>query len=136
MTAQEVDAEIDRTDARKASLAHLPDTSGAAKCSQCSGASSTFRDWYATHPSEPPPGDMLDASFDAQNQKISEIEALVEQIRRSDGQLQNAIVTKDALHPEVYGDLRYEMRFAAAAEALQVRRTHEKGRKSRKISRK
>lgn len=76
----------------------------------------SFSDWYQSHPKEPPPGDMLDASFDAQDNKINEIEALVGSVRRSDGALQNAIVTRDSLDPSIYGDLRFEMHLAAASE--------------------
>ena len=76
----------------------------------------SFSDWYTSHPKEPPPGDMLDASFDAQDNKINEIEALVGSVRRSDGALVNGIVTRDALSPDIYGDLRFEMHLAAAAE--------------------
>ena len=59
---------------------------------------------------------MLDASFDAQNSRISEISALVETIRRPDGALINGIVTRDSLSPEIYGDLRFEMALSAAEE--------------------
>jgi hypothetical protein len=57
----------------------------------------SFQDWTQHHPSEPPPGDMLDASFDAQNSRISELEQLVLQIIRSDGALQNDTVHWDSL---------------------------------------
>jgi hypothetical protein len=60
----------------------------------------SFADWSQNHPVEPPPGDMLDASFDAQNNRIAEIEALVEQIRRSDGVIANGIVSRDSLDPD------------------------------------
>lgn len=76
----------------------------------------SFVDWSRSHPNEPPPGDMLDASFDAQDQKISEIESLVESVRRSDGALQNGIVTRDSLSPEIYGDLRFELQLASKKE--------------------
>ena len=76
----------------------------------------SFSDWYSSHPKEPPPGDMLDASFDAQDSKINEIAVSIEGLRRSDGALQNGIVTRDTLDPSIYGDLRYEMHLAAYSE--------------------
>jgi hypothetical protein len=81
----------------------------------------SFSDWYRSHPGEPPPGDMLDASFDAQDNKINEIEGLISTVRRSDGALQNGIVTRDSMHPDIYGDLRFEMRLAAAKELENAR---------------
>jgi hypothetical protein len=61
----------------------------------------SFADWNQHHPAEPPPGDMLDASFDAQNQRIEELDALVSQLIRSDGALANASVGADSLKPEL-----------------------------------
>jgi hypothetical protein len=69
----------------------------------------SFADWTAHHPTEPVPGDMLDASFDAQNQRISELEALVSLILRSDGQLQNDTVSFDSFTSEVRGFLVQEV---------------------------
>jgi len=57
----------------------------------------SFTSWNVDHPGEPPPGNMLDASFDAQNNRINELEALIADIRRSDGKLQNDTVTFDSL---------------------------------------
>src|SRR5262245_57355238 len=59
-----------------------------------------FSDWSESHPGVSPPGDMLDASFDAQDNKINELSALVESVRRPDGVLQNGIVTRDSLSPD------------------------------------
>ncbi len=63
----------------------------------------SFSDWTQHHPREPPPGDMLDASFDAQNQRIFELEATVSRLLRSDGALRNEIVSFDSFQPEVLG---------------------------------
>jgi len=52
---------------------------------------------------------MLDASFDAQNKRISELEALVGSVRRPDGRLRNGIVTKDSLDPAFSTDLGDEI---------------------------
>ena len=60
----------------------------------------SFSDWNRHHPSEPPPGDMLDASFDAQNSRIAELEQLVMKVLRADGQLRNEIVSLDSLTPD------------------------------------
>jgi hypothetical protein len=60
-----------------------------------------FSDWQVSHPQDPPPGDMLDASFDAQDNKINELMVLLESVRRSDGVIANATVTHDSIHPEV-----------------------------------
>lgn len=69
----------------------------------------SFSDWQTNHPSDPPPGDMLDASFAAQNAKIDEIEANLLAVLRDDGQLQNAIVHRDALSPETVAFLKAEI---------------------------
>jgi hypothetical protein len=61
----------------------------------------SFSDWNQHHPNEPPPGDMLDASFDAQNNRISELDALVSGLLRSDGALHNETVAIDSLKPEL-----------------------------------
>jgi hypothetical protein len=60
----------------------------------------SFSDWTRHHPAEPPPGDMLDATFDAQNSRIAELEQLVLGVLRSDGRLQNQIVSLDSLAPD------------------------------------
>jgi hypothetical protein len=87
-----------------------------------------FSDWQSSHPTEPPPGDMLDASFDAQDKKINELTVLIESIKRSDGNLQNSIVDWDALTADLKARLRQdaakevkseaEKALSAASEAL------------------
>jgi hypothetical protein len=69
----------------------------------------SFTDWQTSHPSDPPPGDMLDASFAAQNAKIDDIEANLLSVLRDDGQLQNGTVHRDALAPETLSFLRSEI---------------------------
>jgi hypothetical protein len=64
-----------------------------------------FSDWQTNHPKDVPPGDMLDASFDAQDSKINEIIAYLGLIQGSDGRLKAGSVTKDALDPAVAADL-------------------------------
>jgi hypothetical protein len=61
----------------------------------------SFSDWYSGHPGSPPPGDMLDASFDAQDNKINELSVLVDSVLRSDGVIRNAAVSRDSLAPDV-----------------------------------
>jgi hypothetical protein len=56
-----------------------------------------FIDWRNNHPGEHTPPDFLNASFDAQNDKINEIIVFVHGIRRSDGFITNEIVTWDSL---------------------------------------
>jgi hypothetical protein len=47
----------------------------------------SFADWQRHHPVESPPGDMLDASFDALIRRISELEARIDQFLRADGKI-------------------------------------------------
>ena len=58
----------------------------------------SFSDWQVSHPKDPPPGDMLDASFNAQDNKISELEQTLSHILRSDGLLQNERCTTISAH--------------------------------------
>lgn len=76
----------------------------------------SFVDWERHNPNAPPPGDMLDASFDAQNARIGELEDMVMRVVRSDGALQNAVVGRDSLHPALRVFLQSEMRDTVAAQ--------------------
>jgi hypothetical protein len=60
-----------------------------------------FADWQINHPAVSPPGDMLDASFDAQNHKINEIIDILAKIVRSDGTLTPNVVHLDAFPAEI-----------------------------------
>jgi hypothetical protein len=60
-----------------------------------------FADWQINHPAVSPPGDMLDASFDAQNHKINEIIDILGKIVRSDGTLTPNVVHLDAFPAEI-----------------------------------
>jgi hypothetical protein len=57
----------------------------------------SFRDFQQHHPAESPPGDMLDASFDALIRRIGELEARIDAFLRADGKLAAGTVTPDAL---------------------------------------
>src|SRR5262245_23154740 len=63
---------------------------------------------------------MLDASFDAQDNKINELSTLVESVRRSDGVLQNGIVSRDSLAPDVLGWLQQKIGFFVHDNALRA----------------
>jgi hypothetical protein len=57
----------------------------------------SFSNWQQHHPAEQPPGDMLDASFDAVIRRIGELEARIDAFLRADGKLAAGTVTPDAL---------------------------------------
>lgn len=57
----------------------------------------SFRDYQANQPTTPLPGGSVDTELDNAALSISELIAALGDIRRSDGQLQNGIVTADAL---------------------------------------
>jgi len=58
------------------------------------------------HPGEALPPDMIDASFDAQDDKINEIIVFVRGIRRSDGIVANDVVSMDSLTPDLRAKIR------------------------------
>jgi hypothetical protein len=80
----------------------------------------SFSDWTQHHPNEPPPGDMLDASFDAQNERISELEQLILKVLREDGALHNEIVTLDSLAPDFLAKFDEILKESVKQTALKV----------------
>lgn len=80
----------------------------------------SFTDWTQHHPNEPPPGDQLDASFDAQNSRISELEQLVLKVLRDDGRLRNEIVGLDALAPDFQVKFNEILKASVSEIALKV----------------
>lgn len=61
----------------------------------------SFRQYQAQHPSDPLPGDEVDAEFDAVKASLDETQAALGNIQRDDGELANASVGLDQLKPEV-----------------------------------
>jgi hypothetical protein len=59
----------------------------------------SFADWGRNHPSQPPDGGDLDATFDALFRGLGDLEQKLLDIRRSDGSLKPEIVTIDAIQP-------------------------------------
>lgn len=60
-----------------------------------------FSNFQATKPDEPLPGDRLDTELQNIETAIDETQTALQDVRRSDGQLQNRIVGLDALTPEL-----------------------------------
>jgi hypothetical protein len=61
----------------------------------------SFSGWQATNPSKPLPAAQVDNELANISTSFSETIAAIEDIRRSDGQLQNGIVTVDSLSPSL-----------------------------------
>lgn len=61
----------------------------------------SFRQYQAQHPSDPLPGDEVDAELDGVKASLDETQAALADIRRDDGALANGIVTQDSLAPEL-----------------------------------
>ena len=61
----------------------------------------SFANFQSLHPSDPIPGDELDAELNAVKATTDELGASLAQIQRDDGQLANASVGLDQLKPEV-----------------------------------
>lgn len=61
----------------------------------------SFRQYQAQHPSDPLPGDQVDAEFDAVKATLDETDANLALIQRDDGQLANQIVGVEQLKPEI-----------------------------------
>src|SRR5690625_4023995 len=60
-----------------------------------------YSGWEADHPTEPKPGSELDNDFAHIRHSIDETIRALKDVRRSDGKLNNAVVTFDALNPAV-----------------------------------
>lgn len=73
-----------------------------------------FSDYQASNPSSPLPGVQVDIQFAEIAQSIDEIVDALGDVRRSDGALQNDIVTADALDTDIMVDIDAAV---AAAEA-------------------
>jgi hypothetical protein len=74
-----------------------------------------FSDFEETQPNDPKPGVQLDACFDDISVSTTELRDAIIDIRRSDGALQNEIVTEDSLAPGLLDLLSSETGAAAAA---------------------
>lgn len=61
----------------------------------------SFTDYQTANPSEPLPGDQLDAELDAIERTLDESNANLALIQRDDGKLENAVVSLDALDDDV-----------------------------------
>ena len=59
----------------------------------------SFRQWQATRPNSPLPGQDVDSEFAEHRRVINEIDDELKDIRRADGALNNGIVTEDSLAP-------------------------------------
>jgi hypothetical protein len=70
----------------------------------------SFSDWNRNHPSDQPPGDRLDEAFDSTARAIQDVDYKLGELRRSDGALNNHIVTHDSLSPSLVGVLTSEIR--------------------------
>lgn len=74
-----------------------------------------FSDFEETQPSTPKPGVQLDSQFNDISASTTELRDAIIDIRRSDGALQNEIVTEDSLAPGLLDTLSSETGAAAAA---------------------
>src|SRR5262249_27283011 len=61
----------------------------------------SFTDWQSDHPTQPLPGDWVDAEFDQSNDTINLVEDRLALIQRDDGGLANQVVTPDSLSDDV-----------------------------------
>jgi hypothetical protein len=61
----------------------------------------SFSAWQAGHPSDPPPGNELDAEFDAVRASMDETQSALADIRRDDGALGNNTVGYEQLKAEI-----------------------------------
>jgi len=80
----------------------------------------SFTDWNASHPGDQPPGDMLDASFDAIYAAISDLETKLLEIRRDDGSLVPQIVGIDAVKAEIFEKTLHDVRQMVATDLQQA----------------
>lgn len=65
----------------------------------------SFTDYQASNPSAPLPGIQVDSELENVEQSISGVVNAINDVRRSDGKLKNAIVTIDSLSPQVAAGL-------------------------------
>lgn len=77
-----------------------------------------FANYQAAHPSDPLPGNEVDAELDAVEASAASLAAAIEDIRRSDGALQNEIVTEDSLDPTMALALSTNGALALSAAAV------------------
>src|SRR3569832_1206724 len=74
-----------------------------------------FSDFEEVQPNTPKPGVQLDACFDDLSEVTTGLRDAIIDIRRSDGALQNDIVTEDSLAPGLLDALSSETEAAEAA---------------------
>jgi hypothetical protein len=77
----------------------------------------SFTDWTIHHPSEPLPGDRLDAQFTALDRALGALSRDLKSIRRDDGALRDDVVSAASLTPDLRLHLtRYHTLFASVSE--------------------
>lgn len=76
----------------------------------------SFSGWQAVNPTKPLPGGQIDNELANVSQSIETLVSAVQDVRRSDGALQNGIVTADSLAPDVVYQISADLE-AAVTEA-------------------
>lgn len=74
-----------------------------------------FESYQSSNPSQPLPGNQVDAELDAVTAAIDGLITALQDVRRSDGALKNGIVTSDALATSLFTGLVDAADDAAAA---------------------
>lgn len=74
-----------------------------------------FESYQSSNPSQPLPGNQVDAEFDAVAAAIDGLIAALQDVRRADGALTNGVVTNDALSTTMFTGLVNAVDDAAAA---------------------
>ena len=77
----------------------------------------SFTDWTIHHPSEPLPGDRLDAQFVVHQRALDDLKTSLSRLQRADGALQNDVVSAAALTPDLRLHItQYRTLFASVSE--------------------
>lgn len=76
-----------------------------------------FTGYAASNPSQPLPGDRVDAQFADHAEAITSAQDAIDDIRRTDGALKNEIVTEDSLAPGLVATLTAAIAANVAADA-------------------
>ena len=77
----------------------------------------SFKNFAATRPNSPLPGQDVDNEFQEVRKVVNEIDGELKTIRRADGALNNGIVTEDTLAPGLLDKIKAPLDAAVASVA-------------------
>ena len=80
-----------------------------------------FGDWARSHPTEPPPGDMLDAQFEEIFRHLDRRDERIDAALRHDGVVANGAVQESSLSADLRRNLTAELQNAVKTDVETVR---------------